>query len=433
MGTVLKGILGVGQNARVGLQGEYTKNPQMRTQGNDREAPVPTPHNITRTIIPGLEPIAPRHTTQFTATPSPTIHHTTPWFQQLLKPPPPLPRAPLFDDEEDKKIPELLTSDEESDDEFTPPHNHEDLPSHTGACASGSSGQADAHLLSGKLPTPAGACASDPPSQVLDGLLELEGDFPLGRLPSTSSKPDNTHLTGSKEALEESSGDEYLTWWPLPDGTTPQQTTPTIIYHTRAHLPDDSQEALLADTGAYDGIAGEHWVTRQATLAQAAGLQPVYTQLDKVLRVQGVGKEAQEVDYKVSMPGRLESGDDIMYEVPVIPGSHVPALAGMKTFERLNGTLDCRTTERKLYIGNDYTITPGPNTQVIQMYPAISGHLMIPISRFDLKPRHKQTTMPFIAEEAPQASTATSSTDPAPPMQQQGHRPTHSNSTMQYQ
>jgi hypothetical protein len=407
MGTLLKGILGVGQNARVGLQGEYTENPQMRTQGNDREAPVPTPHNITRTIIPGLEPIAPRHTTQFTATPSPTIHHTTPWFQQLLKPPTPLPRAPLFDDD---KMPGLLTPDEESDDEFTPPHNHEDLPSHTGACASGSSGQADAHLMSGKLPTPAGACASDPPSQV------------------------NTHLTGSKEALEESSGDEYLTWWPLPDGTTPQQTTPTIIYHTRAHLPDDSQEALLADTGAYDGIAGEHWVTRQATLAQAAGLTPVYTQLDKVLRVQGVGKEAQEVDYRVSMPGRLESGDDIIYDVPVIPGSHVPALAGMKTFERLNGTLDCRTTERKLYIGNDYTITPGPNTQVIQMYPAISGHLMIPISRFDLKPRNKQTTMPFIAEEATPASTATSSTDPAPPMQpQQGHRPTHSNRNVQYQ
>jgi hypothetical protein len=106
----------------------------------------------------------------------------------------------------------------------------------------------------------------------------------------------------------------------------------------------------------------------------------------------------------------------------------------MKTFERLNGTLDCRTTERKLYIGNDYTITPGPNTQVIQMYPAISGHLMIPISRFDLKPRNKQTTMPFIAEEATPASTATSSTDPAPPMQpQQGHRPTHSNRNVQYQ
>ena len=224
------------------------------------------------------------------------------------------------------------------------------------------------------------------------------------------------HLGGGDDI---SSGDEFLTWWPLPDGHSPQSTTPTIVYHTRAHLPDDQQEAILADTGAYDGIAGEYWAMRQDALARAAGLTPVYSPLPKTLRVQGVGKEAQEVNTKVNMPGRLETGEDIDYEAPIIPKSHVPALAGMKTFERLDGTLDCRVTERKLYLGNDYKIVPGPNTKVIQMYPAISGHLMIPISRFDLRPRRGRTQMNFISEEEPAHPTATSSNDPAPPIQYQ--------------
>ena len=248
-------------------------------------------------------------------------------------------------------------------------------------------------------PLSAGACASGQAGQTADAV----------------------HLPGISEDV--SSGDEYLAWWPLPDGSTPEATSPSIVYHTRAHLPDDAQEAILADTGAFDGIAGEFWCQRQDALARAAGLTPRYSPLAQTLRVQGVGKEAQEVNYKVNMPGRMECGEDIDYEAPIIPQSHVPALAGMKTFERLNGTLDCRVSERKLYIGNDYKIVPGPNTKVIQMYPAISGHLMIPISRFDLKPRNKQhtrTRMNFIAEEEPPTqSTATSSTDPNPPMQYQ--------------
>jgi len=355
MGTVLKGILRSGLVANDVLQtGECKENPLMsqaaRAVGIDQDAPVPQ-HNITHTIILGLDIITPQRTPQFSTPPSHTIQHNTPWLSQLLNPTQPLPRASLFDD-----TPTTPVTDNQ--------------------------------------PDPAGACASGSPSQA------------------------EAHSASVREEID-SSGDEYLAWWPLPDGTTPQETTPTIVYHSRAHLPDDSQEALLADTGAHDGTAGEYWVNRQDALARAAGSTPVYTPLQKTLRVQGVGKEAQEVDYKVQMPGRLETGGDISYEAPVIPKSHVPALAGMKTFERLNGTLDYRTTERKLYIGNDYKIVPGPNTQVIQMYPAISGHLMIPISRFDLKSRRTQSTMPLISEEAPPASTATSSTDPTPPMQYQ--------------
>ena len=162
-----------------------------------------------------------------------------------------------------------------------------------------------------------------------------------------------------------------------------QDTTPQLTYHSRARLPDKDQEAILIDTGAYDGLTGDEWVGRQSAHAKAHGHTPQKTPLAKPMKVQGVGKFPQEVTEATHMPGVLEDGTPITVDAPVVPDSPLPCLAGLKTLERLEAVVDCRRNQRKLYLGKDIDIKTTKATKVLQLYPAVSGHLMLPISHFD--------------------------------------------------
>ena len=50
--------------------------------------------------------------------------------------------------------------------------------------------------------------------------------------------------------------------------------------------------------------------------------------------------------------------------------------------EANNVILDTRVQHRKMYLGSDVRIVPGPKTTTLQLYPAMSSHLMLPISEF---------------------------------------------------
>ena len=158
----------------------------------------------------------------------------------------------------------------------------------------------------------------------------------------------------------------------------------TPMYHSKAHLPTND-EGLLIDPGAFDNLVGDAWVERQGTIAKEHGFEPSFYDLPKVMRVQGVGKEAQETTKAVRMPGQLETGQSLQYTAPVIPRWGGPALCGLKSLAANDAIMDCRTPEQKLYLGADTKIVPGPGTTTLQLYPAMSGHLMLPISRFDSK------------------------------------------------
>ena len=128
--------------------------------------------------------------------------------------------------------------------------------------------------------------------------------------------------------------------------------------------------------------------------------------MHKPINVQGVGKHSQAVTDKVGMPGRLEDGTDIVFDSPVVPNSDIPALLGMRTLQRLHGIVDCRKGQQKLYLGSDVEIKPGPKTKVLQLREATSGHLLLPVSRFDMKPG---SSMRFLLDPAT-ANPATTTT-----------------------
>ena len=160
------------------------------------------------------------------------------------------------------------------------------------------------------------------------------------------------------------------------------QKDDTTTYHSKAHLPSND-EGLLIDPGAFDNLTGSEWAERQGALAREHGREPRYYNLPKALRVQGVGKEAQETTLAVQMPGQLEMGQSIDFTAPVIPGWGGPALCGLKSLAANSAIMDCRPSEQKLYLGPNTKIVPGPGTTALQLYEARSGHLMLPISKFD--------------------------------------------------
>ena len=153
-------------------------------------------------------------------------------------------------------------------------------------------------------------------------------------------------------------------------------------FHARAHLPNE-HEALLIDTGARKGLTGSEWVERVEAMAKANGLA-VTRQATPTMKVRGVGKFAQEINEEAIVPGYLEDGDPMKCTLSVVPNSPLPALLGLDSMESQNGVVDTRRSERKMYLGADIQIIPGPKTKVLQLYPAESGHLMLPITHYPI-------------------------------------------------
>ena len=95
------------------------------------------------------------------------------------------------------------------------------------------------------------------------------------------------------------------------------------------------------------------------------------------------------MDEQVHAPGRLEIGQDLDFRTPVVPDSDIPALLGILSLERLEAIIDCRKSQRKMYLGAGTVVQPSDDTTELQLYPATSGHLMLPITHYDAKPKAK--------------------------------------------
>ena len=214
------------------------------------------------------------------------------------------------------------------------------------ACAGGPAGQPASHSWSGGSAVPAVACDGD------------------------STSPDTTgHPT------------DDLGFQAYPCGMDDEGVMEVGCFHARAHLPND-HEAVLVDTGARKGLAGSQWLERVRLIAQQHGRHVVEKDLESEMKVRGVGKFPQTITTEALVPGQFEDGDVMDFTTAIVPESQLPALWGLDSMERLDGIVDTRTSQRKMYLGPDTVITPGKNTKILQMYPAESGHLMIPITHF---------------------------------------------------
>ena len=154
--------------------------------------------------------------------------------------------------------------------------------------------------------------------------------------------------------------------------------------HIRTRMTN-GRIGLLVDPGAFDNLCGSHWLISLCKVARQFGSGEEFYSLSKVLGVEGVGKQAQEVTHGVRVPIALDScSDQTFYNSPVVQDSFIPALLGLKSLEDKESVLDMRVSERKLYCG-PVQIVPQPGCVVHQLVPAASGHLLLPCDNFNDK------------------------------------------------
>jgi len=161
---------------------------------------------------------------------------------------------------------------------------------------------------------------------------------------------------------------------------------PLIVLFEQMHVRTrmkNGRIGLLVDPGAFDNLCGSHWLLTLCAKAHLSGLSESWHTLDKVLGIEGVGKQAQTVTHGVRVPISLDACSGVtFYDSPVVQDSYIPGLLGLRSLEEKESVLDLRVSERKLYCG-PVKIVPLPGCVVHQLEPAASGHLILPCDNFN--------------------------------------------------
>jgi len=232
-------------------------------------------------------------------------------------------------------------------------------------------------------------------SELPEGLQDSDGaasfeyvNSPLeSPVDQTDKPPDYYDLAVNDEELdddEQQSRVHFLYPWSS-DMTQVRLAQANTFYpvHSTSQLRGVDREGLLVDSGAIDNLSGKDFVDRQAVIAKRAGHATTFSELGGTLEVNGVGTGSQAATYEASVPIQIEK-DTAVFRTPVLEGagSGIPGLWGLKSQQRVRAMIDT---------GGGAVIVPGPGgfqmqlspgSQVIRCEPAMSGHMMIPISDF---------------------------------------------------
>eukprot|EP00971_Amphidinium_carterae_P215053 4268155-Amphidinium_carterae.2 len=139
---------------------------------------------------------------------------------------------------------------------------------------------------------------------------------------------------------------------------------------------------------SYGNLVGDQWVNEVTARAAKHGHHTQVQKRDQPLRVGGVAKTTEEAGQNVKVPiafartdGRIEGGT---YTAPMLPSSGCPALLGLQSLEAMGAVLDCAA--KKLYVrgsrDQDVTVQLPPGGQCYDLLQADSGHLLLPITRY---------------------------------------------------
>ena len=219
--------------------------------------------------------------------------------------------------------------------------------------------------------------------------FELKYSPPLYPEKSQVSKINNPSSASSNtlHTLAKAAGVQYFMPW-IPVDPPPVLGNQLEVFLEQMHIRTrmtNGRIGLLVDPGAFDNLCGSHWLVSLCMLARQFGLGEEWYTLSKVLGVEGVGKQAQEVTHGVRVPIALDScSEQTFYNSPVVQDSYIPALLGLRSLEDKESVLDMRVSERKLYCG-PVDIVPRPGCVIHQLVPAASGHLLLPCDNFNDK------------------------------------------------
>jgi hypothetical protein len=158
------------------------------------------------------------------------------------------------------------------------------------------------------------------------------------------------------------------------------------VYKVDVALSAEMGPALLVDTGAYQGLAGSEFFAGMIEMAKRAGWADYIKTKYMYRKVTGDGARAQVCTVERTVPWMLETGTCITYNAPEIPDSSVPGLFLLKAMDENNIALVPR---RNIAVvipeGKEDDIIWPEGSQTIQLYRADTGHMMMPVSRFDMK------------------------------------------------
>jgi hypothetical protein len=208
-------------------------------------------------------------------------------------------------------------------------------------------------------------------------------------------------------------GRSWFPWWK----EDPLATEQFLLASTAL---TDGRSALLVDVGAWGGLAGENWMLRQSALAIAAGYKPTQKKLEAPIKVSGVGNGSQEVEWEITTPITITAADGDEeeaelgdYTAPIIPGSNVPGLWGLKSIRDKRGLLDTFSVPPRMYLigPGDYELKLPPGSKTVMLEDAPSGHLLMPVSDFSKLNRSKRhlSQAHGLKESKPRVSLLTAS------------------------
>ena len=186
----------------------------------------------------------------------------------------------------------------------------------------------------------------------------------------------------------------FYPWWPIPSNSDATEG----IYHSRTRL-EGGREGLLVDPGAFSNLMGSKWMERQAKIASDHGRQAHTLPLESPLRVEGVGKLAQQCNHQGVVPlGIRELEGDGEFRAPIIPDSDVPGLLGLTSLAEKSAVLDCKGKQLIFPGPGGINMQLSPGSIVIQLENAPSGHLLIPVSEFkNPSAKSNQKRVTFVA------------------------------------
>ena len=153
-----------------------------------------------------------------------------------------------------------------------------------------------------------------------------------------------------------------------------------FIFHSNVRL--ENRESLLIDVGAVGNLCGSMWASRMELEGNKASQGTSWQDLDKSIELEGVGKNSSQARQQVTIPIRLENGDQGQYQAIVVEGE-LPALLGLDALTRHHAIICCET-KRLIFPGpGGYKLALSPGSKILRLYTAPTGHLMLPCAEWN--------------------------------------------------
>ena len=257
-----------------------------------------------------------------------------------------------------------------------------ETPKASGATSSGQPGPSvhDDGLSSASA---VGVSISDPVNRMSEyGVEALRPGANAPRFPPpTAQGPSEQDIERQKTVLQLHS--LLMTWWEAEgrsfNASAHNPEASTQMYHLKTRL-EGNRPGLLVDPGAHDNLVGGQTAAR---MQETVGIGSKTLRMDKSLSVEGVGKSSQSASTAQRLALKLctDEGHSVngTYTAPVIEGSELPPLLGLRSLKAFKAILD---------MGQNKLIIPGPAGCQIQRSPGTvaydlvmseSGHLILPI------------------------------------------------------